>query len=748
MIKRVSIALICVLFFLPLLNKTVADSPEYNDLVRPASKLMAFDRWFSIPAAGISEIKTNGDMLKISGMGAVAYKNKIHFTVLSFVISINFGSEQKELIEPNQMVLFQFNKTRRDSYFNQTLTNDDTNYSYGLTFAKNGRIRLIKMSRGRQAEDLLTIPEKFDFASPQKITIASKEIEKGKIEFIISFNDQKKNYVAIDEKRDCRFNSSGFIGIGVLDLETTVQIKDFRLAGEEEDTNLGCKPKPLYLLDYFEEHGKRIIHWRYNEGNSDYYKVRICDANGNPIDEVHYPCDRYILLRSYGTQKKLHITPVNIDENSGQTQELLLKDTSSHLKGFDTERVGVKKSEPYASFYLKSSGKPFFIKGFNYIRLRFGDHATFDAQTKRTPACYDAYDSETMLKVLSQNGYNTVRIFIIGRSPWNPGIAGDYDKTEDLYSPYMDNVVDFLIRAKRYGIYVLPTFGDGGLPYNRYYVKLAKTIPDGPEELYRSHSGLNAIYLTSTGIELKKRHVAKFLKYIKEKDETLLKILLGVEFQNELSMSNKQWPFNLTSGKLKMPDGGEYDMSDKKQRQALMDNGINYYHNTLTKEVKQIDPELLTAESIFTLRAVEKNSQNDIGVYPAPSSDPRFPPTAVILARSDLDFVDIHFYYTRKNESVDDAFRKDMESIDFYTAEMTKIRKTKPVILGEFGSFKFVDNTIEKAAGTILTTRDAAIKNNNMMGFMLWTFDAFEQKELYNAMDDGGILLQRLSQPQ
>ena len=74
-----------------------------------------------------------------------------------------------------------------------------------------------------------------------------------------------------------------------------------------------------------------------------------------------------------------------------------------------------------------------------------------------------------MFSTLSKTGYNTVRVFIIGRNPVNPGIGGDYDTTKALYEPYMENVIDFLRRATQHGIRVFPTFGDGGLPLNAYY---------------------------------------------------------------------------------------------------------------------------------------------------------------------------------------------------------------------------------------------------------------------------------------
>ena len=86
------------------------------------------------------------------------------------------------------------------------------------------------------------------------------------------------------------------------------------------------------------------------------------------------------------------------------------------------ERIGIRASEDGARFVLQESGDPFFVKGFNYVRLRIaesgtgGGHATFDADTKNTKAHYDPKRAEAMFSALSKAGYNTVRVFIVGRS--------------------------------------------------------------------------------------------------------------------------------------------------------------------------------------------------------------------------------------------------------------------------------------------------------------------------------------------
>jgi len=400
----------------------------------------------------------------------------------------------------------------------------------------------------------------------------------------------------------------------------------------------------------------------------------------------------------------------------------------------EMEKIGIRKSGEYAHFYSKQSGQPFFVKGMNYIRLRHGDHATFEAAVGSSPAYYDRDQADHMLRTLSTNGYNTVRVFIIGRSSRNPGIGGDYEETQGLYEPYMENVLDFLRLARTHGVYVLPTFGDGELPRNRYYRDRIKDLP----------RGINVMYLTPEGIAAKKQYVVDFLTQIKRKDEGLLDVLLGVQLQNELHLRCDGWPFTLTEGTLRMPNGKSYDMSGAQERQQLMDDGINYYHNVLAGAVRRIAPELLVCEGVFTLRAVGKTPDTHRGVFPLTSGDKRFPPTAPVLGRSDLDFIDIHFYRTRRQEQVSDAFQKDMDSMEFFCEEMRTLRRTRPVILGEFGSFRHVDDTFPQASENLIDIRDLAIENH-MMGIMMWTYDTFEQEPLYPAMEDKGLFLQRLA---
>ena len=165
---------------------------------------------------------------------------------------------------------------------------------------------------------------------------------------------------------------------------------------------------------------------------------------------------------------------------------------------------------------------------------------------------------------------------------------------------------------------------------------------------------------------------------------------------------------------------------------------------TMADAVHAIDPGLLVCEGIFTMRAVGKDPAKDVGPSPVFAGDRRWPPTLETLSRSKLDFLDVHFYRTRKDETVADAFARDMETVRFSGATMTTILKGKPVILGEFGAFRFAESSWTTAQENLTAIRDEAIRRG-MSGWLLWTYDCFEQKELYPGMTEGGDFLKRLA---
>jgi hypothetical protein len=404
------------------------------------------------------------------------------------------------------------------------------------------------------------------------------------------------------------------------------------------------------------------------------------------------------------------------------------------------ERIGIRPGQDSAQFVLKNSGTPFFVKGFNYIRLRAaegktgGDHATFDADTKSTKAHYYPKRAEAMFSALSKAGYNTVRVFIIGRSRINPGIAGDYDATTALYEPYMENVLDFLRRATRHRVRVFPAFGDGGVPLNAYYRERMRA---------RGHNK-NVLVLTEEGIAARVEHITSFLSYVKNKEPDLLPTLLGLECQNEAYLRANAWPFTEKEGSFQAANGKTYDLSKTDQRQALMDEGYRHYHQRIVTAIKAIDPEMLVAEGVFVPRAVGKDPKTHAGVWPGKTRDERYPPTLTAIGLGSLDFLDVHFYHvTPDPEKVAEQFRLNLGSTEFFSPQMAEIRKTKPVIMGEFGAFDHHEKTFAAAVDNLVQARDLA-NRENVNGMLFWTYDCQEQQRLYHATDDWDLFYRKM----
>lgn len=403
------------------------------------------------------------------------------------------------------------------------------------------------------------------------------------------------------------------------------------------------------------------------------------------------------------------------------------------------ERIAIRRGEREAQFILKDSQTPFFVTGFNYIRLRAaegttaGDHSTFEADTKTTQACYDPNRAEAMFSALSKGGFNTVRVFIIGRNRVNPGIAGDYDTTQALYEPYMENVLDFLRRATRHRVRVFPTFGDGELPRNAYY----------RESLRGKGHNKNVPVLTEEGVAARVEHITAFLAYLKRKEPSLLPTLLGLQCQNEACLHADQWPFTEMSGAFKAANGKTYDLAKTDERQALMDEGYQHYHQRIVEAVKAVDAEMLVAEGVFVPRAVGKDAARLAGVWPVAKGDVRYPPTLTTLGRGRLDFLDVHFYRTSAKEPVEQAFQLNLGSTGFFTPEMAAARKTKPVIMGEFGAFDFVERTFEEAVSSVAQVRDLALRQR-VNGMLYWTYDCFEQPSLHHAAKDWPLFIRKL----
>jgi hypothetical protein len=507
--------------------------------------------------------------------------------------------------------------------------------------------------------------------------------------------------------------------------------------------------KPLiYLIDYIKEDGKTIISWKYNARYEFIKSVHLKNTAGDEIAEIDFPVDHFELNSSYN--EKIIIIQAENFEGQFHDKNILSLDKDQEyeqlLEKEPIKRVLVDKSAAMPFFYQEGDNAPFLLFGANYIRLRGqdsrlkGSHSTFDAATPSTLADYNPYHAETLFRTLKSRGFNFVRVFLIGRSMVNPGISGPISLNKPVYGPYMDNFIDFLERARKYGIYVFPTLGDGELPNNAYW---RSKIPAGHD--------INFLRLyfpfVKEAVDAKAEYLQAVVSYIKNNDPTLIKTLFAIELQNEYALNANVWPFTQMSGSFKAYWGETYDMADKLSRQKLAEDATVLYQNKMVEALKEIEPELLVCEGFFTLSAVGKNPETAAGLLPGSFKDERYPPVFDVTVKSDIDFIDIHHYPTQKGAPVNDQFNHAMNSMLNDKTSLNDILKKKPMILGEFGAF--YETETGNIANTAKRMNELAklAMSKGFDGWCYWTFDTFEQERILNMMDEEQEIMDALSHP-
>ena len=157
-------------------------------------------------------------------------------------------------------------------------------------------------------------------------------------------------------------------------------------------------------------------------------------------------------------------------------------------------------------------------------------------------------------------------------------------------------------------------------------------------------------------------------------------------------------------------------------------------------------PGLLVGEGTFSMGAVGKTLENSKGIRTIEgNNDLRFPMTAVEYLKTDIDFLDFHVYRWGAKGSGMDVFNHFANNMKLLTPEVKELMRTKPIVLGEFGSFKQDEVTIDKAIAFVTDLEKAAL-DFGFKGSVYWTVNTFEQTRLWNLMSENGKMLKAFSE--
>jgi hypothetical protein len=376
-------------------------------------------------------------------------------------------------------------------------------------------------------------------------------------------------------------------------------------------------------------------------------------------------------------------------------------------------RIGVRNVNGFGEFYDRTTDAKFVPRGSNYIRLgpqRNASGGTSFYHSTFNVGRYESRKAEAALSRMASDGYNVVRVFL--SEICIEACAGD-SRTGSLRSAYIANVVDFLRRAKKHGVFVVLT-NDGLPPNTRYVSDLASVRREWFDDL-------NALMLSPQGIVAQRHLWTDLVKALRQ--NAPMDAIFAYELWNEANVLSDKAPFSLTTGRVTAADGQTYDMANAGDRKRIIDGGFVFLIDQVRAAIREVNPTALVTMGFF----------HDTEPNPARRGDNRLVRTRAVIERSSADFVDIHPY--PDDELTFPQFMQNY-GIDGPVA--------KPIIIGEFGGSKRAYVSASQAAQALVSWQQQSCAYG-IDGWLLWTWDSAEQPDLWNGVDAGGAIEAALS---
>ena len=377
-------------------------------------------------------------------------------------------------------------------------------------------------------------------------------------------------------------------------------------------------------------------------------------------------------------------------------------------------RIGIRLRNGLGEFIDRTTGAGFVPRGSNYIRLApqvdtFGRrqvyHSTFIVGE------YDAPRAEAALARMAASGYNVVRVFL--NNTCAQGCSANM-RTGEISSAYVANLVDFLRRARRHGVFVMLTaeWLPGGAAYDAIGAGIRRDWFDD----------VNIVFLSPQGVRMS---VLFWQGLIREliRQRAPLDAVFAYSLWNEAIVWAARPPLTLSSERVTTANGQSYDMASSVDRKRMIDDAFVYYIDQVRSAIVQIDPTALVTMGFF----------HDTEPNPARRGDDRIVRTRAVVERSSADFVDIHPYpddeltfpQFMQNYGIDGPVRK-------------------PIVIGEMGAARRNVGTSADAANALVAWQRMSC-TYGIDGWLLWTWDTDEQPDLWNALSGGGVIERALA---
>jgi hypothetical protein len=364
-------------------------------------------------------------------------------------------------------------------------------------------------------------------------------------------------------------------------------------------------------------------------------------------------------------------------------------------------RIGIRTVDGRGEFFDRQTGKRFVPRGPNYLHL---ERDASGVVVDRLFADYDGAAAEADLRAMRDLGYSAVRI---GLDICQDDCIGS--TKGGLRADYLANIADFLRRASAVGLPVLIQAND--LPEQGGFVPRVEATCCSPFDGY-----LNSQYLSPIGLGVFREYWTDVMEGLRDAGAPL-DAVLAYELRGELFLTADTAPVNLRSGTVTAANGEAYDMSDTTARQRMIDEGIVYWIEEMAKVVRATDPNALVTVGEFA-----PNAPNDWR-----GKDPRIPPRIDVFLRTSVDFVDVHLYpgYI--------PIRGLLENVGVTG------RESVPIVVGEYGAFKFAFGDPPTGAGGLMRWQTDACPFG-LDGWFHWHWGGTGDAEVWTGSEGDGAI--------
>ncbi len=409
------------------------------------------------------------------------------------------------------------------------------------------------------------------------------------------------------------------------------------------------------------------------------------------------------LLSSCNSQNP--ITPTSPSTKTSATPILSSTETPIAKHIIPEHRISIRMRAHRPEFYDRKTNERFIPIGANFHMLGLENNAIVD----RLFARYDPNQVAHEMDDMKSLGYTVIRTSLDLCQQDCIGKEGG-----GLRDDYLDNVVDFLRQAKAHGLFVIITSND--LPFRAGYIPPVEATCCSTFDGY-----INSHYLSSVGVEQWKKYWQDVLQALIAR-QAPLDAIMAYQIRGELFLFPDKPPLSLTSGTVTTANGKTYDMSDPAQKQLMLDEGLNYWADTVTDAIRQLDPTALTVIGLFP--------PNEPNIWREDLN--RYVPTLPVFANSHVDFLDLHPYpgYVPL-----DQLMENFKAEGFVA---------KPLVIGEFGGFKFVYDSPQAAAQDLQRWQVDSCQYG-IQGWMFWHWTGTDDLEVWTGSDGDGAIRQVLA---